>query len=370
MTQKVLNGLLFSAFFVIALSGCNHPDSQDEKVAIAAAQPSDAAKAPKNEKEMFVSARFIAANSSHLPLEGDLEKFKGTLLDTQTRKAIEEGSNIKTNDLWPLISNLKEYKAQPAVALTAPVGRFVFFEASHQETAQIYIVGVNLETKQAFILESLYGTYQWSGSDGYLNAAAMWAYRAISVIENFEIDNDKAPSLKKITKGYQALAVGYLYAFESLAADSERRRLAQQQPVSAKRTTQPEQHDHAIAEEASRDQRSANSAETFPSYVGKNWRYKPFSITSTQHKKEMSDAYIANTFMCKTPMSTLAETRDLIENYDLVNSNKTDNTLTVTSFRGIQEGKMVIVALAVDEQSTQRLVRYILVDGMPVLTCQ
>lgn len=117
------------------------------------------------------------------------------------------------------------------------------------------------------------------------------------------------------------------------------------------------------------ESRENNTTEIFPANVKKSWTYKPFSITSTQHRKQMNDAHIANTFMCKPPMATLQATMDLFQNYDFTDSSKTDGTLTVTSFRGMQEGKKVTVSLAVDEQSTPRLVRYILVDGMPALSC-
>lgn len=115
---------------------------------------------------------------------------------------------------------------------------------------------------------------------------------------------------------------------------------------------------------------STQPEESFPSNIKKTWSYKPFSILSTQHNKQMSDVYIANTFLCKTPAATLPATMDLIQNYDVVNSSKTDGTLTVTSFRGIQQEKRVTVSLAVDEQSEPRLVRYILIDGIPALSCQ
>lgn len=110
--------------------------------------------------------------------------------------------------------------------------------------------------------------------------------------------------------------------------------------------------------------------EVFPNNVNKTSTYKPFSILSTQQGKQLSDTYIANVFLCKTPTETLQATMDLIQNYDLVGTSKTDGTLTVTSFRGVQQGRNVTVALAVDEQSKPRLVRYILVDGMPALNCR
>lgn len=110
--------------------------------------------------------------------------------------------------------------------------------------------------------------------------------------------------------------------------------------------------------------------EIFPSHVRKTRSYKPFSILSTRLGKQMSDAYIANTFLCKSPAETLQVTMDLLQNYDLVGTSKTDGTLTITSFRGIQQGTNVTVSLAVDEKSNPRLVRYILIDGIPTLSCQ
>jgi hypothetical protein len=112
------------------------------------------------------------------------------------------------------------------------------------------------------------------------------------------------------------------------------------------------------------------ATESFPYNVEKTWTYKPFSILSTKSNRQISDAYIANVFMCKTPASTLQETMDLIQNYALIESSKTDGTLTITSFRGSQEGNSVTVSLAVDEQSSPRLVRYVLVNGMPAIKCK
>lgn len=110
--------------------------------------------------------------------------------------------------------------------------------------------------------------------------------------------------------------------------------------------------------------------EVFPGNVKKTQSYKPFSISSTRQGKRMSDVFIARTFLCKTPSETLEATIDLLQNYDLVDTSKTDGTLTITSYVGIQKEKNVTISLAVDEQSNPRIVRYILVDGMPALVCQ
>lgn len=109
--------------------------------------------------------------------------------------------------------------------------------------------------------------------------------------------------------------------------------------------------------------------EPFPNNVKTTWSYKPFAILSSKLGKEMSDVSIAKKFVCKSPTETLQESMELLQNYDLVDTSKTDGTLTITSFRGVQQGKRVTVSLAVDEQSRPRIVRYILVDGMPALNC-
>lgn len=117
------------------------------------------------------------------------------------------------------------------------------------------------------------------------------------------------------------------------------------------------------------EQPSKKAEEPFPNNVKTTWSYKPFAILSSKLGKEMSDVSIAKKFVCKSPTETLQESMELLQNYDLVDTSKTDGTLTITSFRGVQQGKRVTVSLAVDEQSRPRIVRYILVDGMPALNC-
>lgn len=117
------------------------------------------------------------------------------------------------------------------------------------------------------------------------------------------------------------------------------------------------------------EQPSKKIEELFPNNVKTTWSYKPFAILSSKLAKEMSDVSIAKKFVCKSPTETLQDSMELLQNYDLVDSSKTDGTLTITSFRGVQQGKRVTVSLAVDEQSRPRIVRYILVDGMPALNC-
>lgn len=95
--------------------------------------------------------------------------------------------------------------------------------------------------------------------------------------------------------------------------------------------------------------------------------YRPFSITSQILKTEMSDEYIIEKLMCKTTSSTLAETADLFQNYDLISSNTTDGTIAATTFKGKQDGKDVEVTLLVD--TTTNTLSYIWVSGKTALTC-
>lgn len=104
--------------------------------------------------------------------------------------------------------------------------------------------------------------------------------------------------------------------------------------------------------------------------VEKTASYKPFSILSSEHNTKMTDTVIANKFMCKTPTETLQDTLELMKDYDLVGSDKTDGTMTLTSFRGEQDGRPVTVSLAVDETSSPRITRYLLVDGLPAIGCK
>lgn len=155
-----------------------------------------------------------------------------------------------------------------------------------------------------------------------------------------------------------------------LAAE-EKRRLAEEKAQAQREAKMKAENDAKEEEERQRSAQKSQpeTAQEFPNYIKKTSFYKPFSITSARQKKQISDYYIANDFLCKKPQETSQEILNLIDNYDLIGSSKTDGTLTVTSFRGIQQGEKVVVGIAVDEQSNPRIVRYILVDGMPAITC-
>lgn len=99
------------------------------------------------------------------------------------------------------------------------------------------------------------------------------------------------------------------------------------------------------------------------------YAYKPFSITSRKLGKEMSSDQLEKTIMCKKTTAVMAETMDLLQNYDLVDTEMSgDRTLSTTTFRGKQAGRIVQVDLVVDLRE-QRLA-YVLVDGKPTLQCK
>lgn len=101
--------------------------------------------------------------------------------------------------------------------------------------------------------------------------------------------------------------------------------------------------------------------------VAKSWAYKPFSVTSTKQKREVGDAAIADQLMCKSTLDNAAEFMDLVQNFDLVRTSAADGTVSMTTFRGRQEGRQVEVMFAVDTRT--RLLSYVWVDGKPNLHC-
>jgi len=215
----------------LLLAGCNKSDVKEsaaDKTSIVAAQFSDVAKDPKDANDMFVSARYLAANSTLMAMNGELSKFNGTVLDSATKKVLEESSNIQENKLWPVVKDLAGYGASPGIVISTPFGKFVFFDAVHTESGQTYLVGINLSTKNASILEAIGAGYSVSTSS-VLDAAALWAYRALGTIASYENKKGQVQS-EVITKEYQSLAVGYLYAVENIMTEAERRRRATEQP--------------------------------------------------------------------------------------------------------------------------------------------
>ena len=100
----------------------------------------------------------------------------------------------------------------------------------------------------------------------------------------------------------------------------------------------------------------------------KTEHYKPFSITSSKLKTEMPGSFIVDKLMCRSTRHNLAEFVDLVQNYDLLRSSATDGSMSMTTFRGRQEGRAVEVLLAV--QTSDALLRHVYVDGNYVLTCR
>lgn len=111
----------------------------------------------------------------------------------------------------------------------------------------------------------------------------------------------------------------------------------------------------------------SSSPIAFAQQPAQSWAYKPFSITSTKQKKEMGDAYISKNLMCKTTTSNMSVFMDLIQNYDLIDSSAGDGTISMSTFRGKQNGAPVQVMLAVDSRT--KLLSYVWVDGKPALHC-
>jgi hypothetical protein len=101
--------------------------------------------------------------------------------------------------------------------------------------------------------------------------------------------------------------------------------------------------------------------------VVKTADYRPFTVISSKLGKEMPDSHIQDRLMCRSTMSALADNMDLLQNYDLLGSNRLDGTMSVTSFRGRQDGKIVQVMFWV-ETSTRQL-NHLWVDGKPVFNC-
>ncbi len=99
----------------------------------------------------------------------------------------------------------------------------------------------------------------------------------------------------------------------------------------------------------------------------KSANFRPFSIVSTKLQKEMPDHLILDRLMCRSTLTTMAEFMDLVQNYDLLRTNPMDGTMSMTTFRGRQDGQSVEVMLAV--QTSDRTLHHIWVAGKPVFSC-
>jgi hypothetical protein len=106
---------------------------------------------------------------------------------------------------------------------------------------------------------------------------------------------------------------------------------------------------------------------SFSQTVAKSWAYKPFTVTSTKLKREVSDAYIADKLMCKSTLQNMAKFMDLVRDFDLLRTSAMDGSVSMTVFQGKQEGSSAEVAFFVDSRT--RLLQYIWVNGAPALQC-
>lgn len=97
--------------------------------------------------------------------------------------------------------------------------------------------------------------------------------------------------------------------------------------------------------------------------------FRPFTISSSKLQREMSVEQLEGTLMCKS-MATgegLAANMDLLKNYDVLGTDRTDGTLTITTLAGRQQGKQVKVQLLVDQ--SQKMIAYAMVNGVYMLKC-
>lgn len=69
--------------------------------------------------------------------------------------------------------------------------------------------------------------------------------------------------------------------------------------------------------------------------------FSPFSIVSTKLGTEISSDELEKHYLCRT--GAIAPTMELIQNYDVEGSDPLDGSMTITSFRGRQNGQDVLV---------------------------
>jgi len=80
-------------------------------------------------------------------------------------------------------------------------------------------------------------------------------------------------------------------------------------------------------------------------------KYNSFSITSKKINKEMSDEYIINNLMCRSTQVELEKNLDLLKNYDLVDSDRTDGSMVMTTFAGKSNNKTAKITLLIDSKT-------------------
>lgn len=104
-----------------------------------------------------------------------------------------------------------------------------------------------------------------------------------------------------------------------------------------------------------------------PLRPSKSANYRPFTIVSSKLQKEMPATFIEERLMCRSTLTTMPEIMDLVQNYDLLRTSPTDGSMSMTAFRGRQDGRPVEVLLGV--QSSNRTLLYLWVAGELLLSC-
>ena len=99
----------------------------------------------------------------------------------------------------------------------------------------------------------------------------------------------------------------------------------------------------------------------------RTWSYKPFSITSTKLNKSLSGVELEQKLMCRKNTENMAFIMSLLRDYDRLGTTE-DESASMVSFRGQQEGKPVDVSLVTEPR--ERRLMYVAVNGQPVLGCK
>lgn len=96
--------------------------------------------------------------------------------------------------------------------------------------------------------------------------------------------------------------------------------------------------------------------------------YKPFFITSTKYQRSVSDAVIVNTLLCKPISETKTDFKQLMDNFDLIETHSPRPDMEMATFKGIQDNKPVEVTLTVDTRSERTI--FIMVGATPQVACR
>lgn len=250
--RKNMKQAALMAFAVVFLGACgdssnvaSSSNQLPQNIGITASQLTDAVKNPKNITDMFAAARFIASQGRVLALDKERPKFAGTLLDSSVLAEIEKNSDINKNYMWEKIGSLPGFIGRRGYELQTPVGRFIIWTVFKEETGVGYGVALNVETKNAAILEFSNKNTEQIGD--WLCSAALWANRAylwVAYGEGLKADNETpVPS-----DSSRLMAVGALYSVERFVFGATSKNItAENAPAQADATeTTTQRHDENI----------------------------------------------------------------------------------------------------------------------------